>query len=350
MKELVIDGVKIGAGHKPYIIAEVSANHNGDINKALRLIEIAKESGADAVKLQTYTADTMTIKSDGEEFKIKGGLWDGHTLYDLYEWAHTPWDWHQKLFDKAEEIGISIFSTPFDESAVDFLMELNTPAFKIASFEATDIPLIEYIAKQGKPIILSTGMANLEEIEQAVNIIKKYNDQLVVLHCVSSYPTPPEEMNLKTIADMSERFNVISGLSDHTLGTTTAVVGVSLGASVIEKHFIESRDDKGPDSAFSLEPDELKKLVKETTIAFSSLGCASYDRKSSEKQNIVFRRSIYFTENLKKGDKITTENIRRIRPGFGLPPKHFKEILGQVVNEDIVRGTPVTWDVIHGSK
>ncbi|MBC98976.1 MAG: pseudaminic acid synthase [Halobacteriovoraceae bacterium] len=350
MKELVIDGVKIGAGYKPYIIAEISANHNGDINKALRLIEIAKESGANAVKLQTYTADTMTIKSDREEFKIKGGLWDGHTLYDLYEWAHTPWEWHKKLFDKAKEVGISIFSTPFDESAVDFLMELKTPAFKIASFEATDIPLIEYIAKQGKPIIISTGMANIEEIEQAVNTIKKYNDQLVVLHCVSSYPTPPEEMNLRTIVDISERFNVISGLSDHTLGTTTAVVGVSLGASVIEKHFIESREDKGPDSAFSLEPYELKKLVKETSTAFSSLGCANYDRKSSEKENIVFRRSIYFTKDLKKGDEITKENIRRIRPGFGIAPKFYNEILGQVVNKDISKGTPVHWDDINGTK
>ncbi len=347
MKKIIIDGRKIGDGQSPYIIAEVSGNHNGDINKALRLIEIAKECGADAVKLQTYTADTMTIDCDRDEFTIKGGLWDGHTLYKLYEWAHTPWDWHKELFDKAKELDITIFSTPFDESSVDFLMELNVPAFKIASFEATDLPLVEYIAKQGKPIILSTGMANFEEIKETVDLIKKYNDQLVVLHCVSGYPTPAEDLNLRTIPDLANQFDVLSGLSDHTLGTTTAVAGVALGACVIEKHFIESRNDKGPDSAFSLEPQELKQLVNETSVAFSSLGAASYERKSSEEQNAVFRRSIYFVKDLQEGDIIKEQDIRRIRPGLGLSPKYFKELIGKKVARSVARGTPASWDVFE---
>lgn len=345
--ELKIDNRPIGQNHLPYIIAEISANHNGDINKALRLIEIAKESGADAVKIQTYTADTMTIDCDRDEFKIEGGLWDGYTLYDLYKEAHTPWEWHGALFEKAKEVGITIFSTPFDESAVDFLMELDVPAFKIASFEATDIPLIEYIAKQKKPIILSTGMANLPEIEEAVAAIKKYHDDVIVLHCISSYPAPPEQSNLRTIPDLAERFGVLSGLSDHTLGTATSVASVALGACVIEKHFIERRADGGPDSAFSLEPDELAKLVEETKIAHESLGAAGYERKEAEKQNLVFRRSIYFVQRLNAGDIISEASIKRIRPGFGLAPRYYNSLIGKKVIKDVEYGTPASFDLIE---
>ncbi|MBL6989684.1 MAG: pseudaminic acid synthase [Bacteriovoracaceae bacterium] len=344
--EITIDNKVIGINHPPYIIAEISANHNGDLNKALRLIEVAKESGADAVKIQTYTADTMTIDSDREEFKIKGGLWNGYTLYDLYKEAHTPWQWHKALFDKAGEVGITIFSTPFDESAVDFLMDLKVPAFKIASFEAIDIPLIEYTAKQMKPIILSTGMANLEEIEEAIAAIKKYHNDIIVLHCISSYPAPPEQANLRTISDLGNRFKVLTGLSDHTLGTTTAITSIALGAKVIEKHFTHDRNDKGPDSAFSLEPHELQLLCSESKIAFESLGTAGYEKKECEKENLVFRRSIYFTKDMKAGDIITQDSIKRIRPGYGLAPKFFYRLIGKKITTDVVRGEPVTEDVL----
>lgn len=346
MKQIVINNRSIGPSSKPYIIAEVSANHNGNINKALKLIEIAKESGADAVKIQTYTADTMTIKSNSDQFKIKGGLWDGYTLYDLYEEAHTPWEWHKQLFDKAKEVGITIFSTPFDESAVDFLEELNVPAYKIASFEAIDLPLIDYIASKGKPIILSTGLANFEEISDAVNLIKKHHNNLIVLHCVSSYPAPANESNLMTIADIAEKFDVISGLSDHTLGIATALTSVALGGSVIEKHFIESRSDKGPDSEFSIEPHELKRLVEESEIAWLSIGKASYERKKAEEQNLTFRRSIYFIKDLQAGDEVTPEVLKRIRPGYGLSPKYYYEILGKKLKKSVKAGTPTSWDVL----
>lgn len=339
--EIKIDNKLISANTPPYIIAEISANHNGDISKALRLIEIAKECGADAVKMQTYTPDTMTLDCDLDDFKIKGGPWNGYTLYQLYKEAHTPWEWHKIMFQKAKEVGITIFSTPFDETAVDLLEELNTPVYKIASFEVTDIPLIEYIAKKNKPIILSTGMANFEEITEAVNTIKKYHNKLIVLHCVSGYPTPPEQSNLKTISDIAQKFNVISGLSDHTLGTATAVASVALGACVIEKHFTHSRNDKGPDSAFSLEPHELKKLVEESKTAWSSIGSAGYERKEAEKDNVKFRRSIYFVKDMKAGDTITEDCIKRIRPGFGLEPKYFNSIIGKKVTTNITRGMPV---------
>ena len=347
MREVEINNQRIGLDHKPYIIAEVSANHNGSIDKAIKLIEIAKECGADAVKLQTYTPDTMTIDCDKEDFQIKGGLWDGYSLYDLYKEAMTPWEWHEALFKRAKEIGITIFSTPFDESAVDFLMDLDVPAFKIASFEATDLPLIEYIAKKGKPIILSTGMASFDEIKESVDLIKKYNDQLIVLHCVSGYPVPPEQSNLRTIPMLSDKLGVISGLSDHTLGTATAVSSIALGACVIEKHFIESRQDKGPDSEFSLEPNDLKKLVEETSIAFESLGQAGFDRKNVEKGSLIFRRSIYFIKDMKAGEVITKDKIRRIRPGLGLAPKYYEELIGKTVVKDISVGTATNWDLIN---
>lgn len=345
--EIEIEGRKIGPNHPPYIIAEISANHNGDINKALRLIEIARESGADAVKMQTYTADTMTLNVDKENFKIKGGLWDGYTLYDLYKQAHTPWDWHQKMFDHAKNVGITLFSSPFDETAIDFLEGLNTPAYKVASFEATDIPLIEYMASKNKPMIMSTGMANLDEIAESVEAINKIgNKELILLHCVSAYPAFAKNYNLKTIADLGSKFNVITGLSDHTLGTATSVASVALGACVIEKHFIESRSDKGPDSDFSLEPHELKTLCDETKIAWEAIGEINYKRKGQEESNAVFRRSIYFSKDIQEGDIITKDNIRRIRPGFGLAPKYFNELMGKKVTRSMECGDPVSWDVV----
>lgn len=344
---LEIAGRKIGKDYPPYIIAEISANHNGNIDKALKLIEIAKNSGADAVKIQTYTPDTMTLDVDKEDFKIKGGLWDGRTLYDLYQEAHTPWDWHKKLFDFAKEVGITLFSSPFDESAVDFLDDLGAPAFKVASFEAVDIPLIQYIAKKKKPMIISTGMADFDEIKEAVEAVGENKDNIVLLHCVSAYPAKAENYNLKTLCDLSDKFNVSVGLSDHTLGITTSVASVALGACVIEKHFIESRSDKGPDSEFSLEPHELKSLCQESKIAWQSIGEINYKKKGQENQNAVFRRSIYFSKDLKKGELIDESNVKRIRPGFGLAPKHFYEIMGKQVLKNVEAGDPVSWEILN---
>ena len=303
--------------------------------------------GADAIKIQTYNADTMTIDCDNEYFKINGGLWDGYNLYNLYKWAQTPFEWHQAMFAHANKIGITIFSTPFDESAVDLLESLDCPAYKIASFEITDLPLIEKVAKTGKPVIISTGMANADEIDDAVNTAKKAGcTNLVILHCISAYPAPAEQSNLKTIADIANRWHVISGLSDHTLGTTVAVSSVALGACVIEKHVTLSREDKGPDSEFSLEPHELKALVDQTKLAWSSLGSADYDRKPAEQESIKFRRSLFFVENIPQGTTITHDHIRRIRPGHGIAPKYLNDIIGKVVNCDIKRGTPVAWHLI----
>tara|TARA_R110002072_G_scaffold1989_3_gene16464 strand:+ start:27064 stop:28116 length:1053 start_codon:yes stop_codon:yes gene_type:complete len=343
-----INNRKIGNQFSPYIIAEVSGNHNGDISKAKELIKIAKESGADAVKLQTYTPDTMTIECDNEFFQITEGPWKGHTLYDLYKLAYTPWEWHKELFAYAKEIDITIFSTPFDESAVDFLEKLDVPAYKIASFELTDIPLIKYIASQGKPMILSTGMASLEEIQDTVDAIYSTgNKQLVILHCVSGYPTPVNESNILTIKELSNEFNTLVGLSDHTLSNAVAVTSVSLGACVIEKHFTDSRANKGPDSDFSLEPKELQELCRDVRDAHSSLGLGSFERKNSEKKSMVFRRSIFFIKDLKKGEEITKDSIRRIRPGYGLSPKNFDSLLGKTVSEDVTRGTPVVWEKVN---
>jgi pseudaminic acid synthase len=331
--------------HFPYIIAELSANHNGSIERAFESIKAAKDSGADAVKIQTYTADTMTIKSDRKEFQIEGGLWDGYDLYGLYKWAETPYEWHQPLFDYAKDIGITIFSTPFDETAVDLLESLNAPAYKIASFEMTDFPLVKYVAQTRKPMIISTGMANLDEINEVVEVAKENGCQdLVLLHCISSYPAPYEQSNLRTIPDLAQRFGVLSGLSDHTMGTTVALASVALGASVIEKHFTLSRDDKGPDSDFSLEPHELKQLCKETKIAHQSLGVAGYELKDTEKSGLNFRRSLYAVKNIRKGEVFTKENIRSIRPGFGLPPKYYEKILGKIATQDIEYGSPLGWD------
>ena len=347
MNCITIDGRKISREHKPYIIAELSANHNGSIDKALETIEMAKAAGADAIKLQTYTPDTMTIDCDKQDFHIEGGLWDGYKLYDLYKWAHTPYEWHKAMFDKAREIGITVFSTPFDETAVDLLEELGAPAYKIASFELLDLPLIARVAKTGKPMIMSTGMANYNEIKEAVDTARSNGcEELVVLHCISSYPSPIEESNLATIADISKEFNCIAGLSDHTLGTVVSVASVTLGASLIEKHVTMSRKDKGPDSAFSLEPNELKTLCEETESAWKAIGKAGYERKPAEEENVKFRRSIYFVKNIKKGEVLKESDIRRIRPGFGLEPKYFDSLIGKKVTADVTRGTPVSWEVI----
>jgi N-acetylneuraminate synthase len=348
MEPIEIDGRKIGKDYPPYIIAELSANHNGDLQKALDTISMAKECGANAIKLQTYTPDTMTIDCDKEQFLIKGGLWDGYKLYDLYLQAQTPFEWHKILFSHARDIGLTCFSTPFDETAVDLLEEFDVPAYKIASFEAIDLPLIRYIASKKRPIILSTGMADLPEIEEAVAAVRESGcDKLILLHCISSYPTPLEQSNLLTIPDMREHFNVQVGLSDHTTNNVAAITSVALGATVIEKHFILSRHEKGPDSEFSVEPGELKALCRQTRDAWLALGEAGYDRKPAEEDNIKFRRSIYFVQDLSAGETITAQHIRRIRPGFGLPPKFFDQLIGKVVKQDVERGTATQWDLIY---
>ena len=341
-----INGRKIGKDHPPYIIAELSANHNGDIQRALDTIKSAYENGADAIKMQTYTADTMTIDCDSSEFIITGGLWDGYKLYDLYKWAETPFEWHKEIFDYAANLGITIFSTPFDETAVDLLESLNTPAYKVASLEATDLPLIRYIAKTGKPMIMSTGMCSEEEIEEAVNAAREGGcEELVLLHCISSYPAPVEQSNIAQMQELSKRFNTIPGLSDHTLGTTASVTAVALGASVIEKHFTLSRKDKGADSEFSIEPDELKRLCRDSRDAWLAIGKTGYTRQQAEQGNKRFRRSVYFVKDVKSGTIITDEHIRRIRPGFGLAPKYFDTVIGKVLKADVTRGMPTSWDL-----
>jgi N-acetylneuraminate synthase len=348
MSFITIDGRKIGQNYSPYVIAELSANHNGHLQKALDTISEAKNCGADAIKLQTYSADTMTIDCDTEDFYIRGGLWDGYKLYDLYKEAQTPFDWHKAMFDHARKAGITCFSTPFDETAVDLLEELNVPAYKVASFEATDLPLIKYIAATKKPLIMSTGMANFEEIEEMVTTAKEAGcKDLILLHCISSYPAPIEQSNLLTIPDMQQKLGVQIGLSDHTISNTASVVSAALGATVIEKHFILDRNEKGPDSEFSIEPNELKALCNDTKGAWLSLGKAGYERKPAEEANIKFRRSVYFVEELKAGEVIKKAHIRRIRPGFGLPPKFEQQIIGKKVKVDIKVGTATDWDLIH---
>lgn len=343
-----IAGRKIGLDYAPYIIAELSANHNGKLETALKIIEEAKKSGADAVKLQTYTADTITLNSDAEEFRIKGGLWDGRTLYDLYQEAHMPWDWHKPLFDHAHKLGITIFSSPFDNTAVDLLEDLNAPAYKIASFEAVDLPLIKYVASTGKPMIISTGMANAEEIEEAINAAREGGcKELAILHCVSGYPAPAADYNLRTITNMVERFGLVTGLSDHTLDNTTAITSVALGASIIEKHFTLDRSGGGPDDSFSLEPAELTALCRDSKTAWQALGKVDYGRKSSEHSNAQFRRSLYFVKDMKAGDVITEDAVRSVRPGFGLAPKYFYQLMGRRLKEDVAYGVPSCWNLIE---
>lgn len=339
-----INNRTIGPDEPPYIIAELSANHNGSLDRALKTIDEAKRCGADAIKLQTYTADTMTIDCDLPDFKIKGGLWDGYKLYDLYKWAETPYKWHKAMFSHARKIGITVFSTPFDETAVDLLEELDTPAYKIASFEIIDLPLIKYTAKTGKPIIMSTGLASEEEIHEAVVTARESGcKDIILLHCISSYPAPIDQANIKQIPNLAKRFNVTTGLSDHTLGTTTAVAAVAQGASIIEKHFTLSRKDKGPDSEFSLEPEELKRLCNDTKDAWLSLGKKDFKRQKAEEGNKIFRRSLYFVKDLSNGHIIKTDDIRRIRPGMGLAPKFFQKILGKKLLKKVVKGQAVSF-------
>lgn len=350
-KSFVINGRIIGPDYPPYIIAEMSANHNGNINSAYRIIEEAKKSGADAVKLQTYRPDTITLKSNLPDFQVINGLWAGHTLYDLYEWAHTPWEWHKPLFEYARKLDITIFSSPFDYTAVDFLEDLNVPAYKIASFEAVDIPLIEYVASTGKPMIISTGMANLEEIEDAIDAARGAGcKELALLHCVSGYPAPASDYNLRTITDMRERFRVPIGLSDHSLTNTTALASIPLGSSIIEKHFTLDRSGGGADDSFSQEPSGLRELCSGAVSVWESLGKIDYELKDSEKANQQFRRSLYFVKDIEQGETITNEHVRSIRPGYGLPPKELKKILGRKVNCDINRGTPTSYQVVESNQ
>jgi pseudaminic acid synthase len=340
-----IDSREIGPDHPPYIIAELSANHNGSLERALQTIDAAKRCGASAIKLQTYTADTMTIDCDQPDFMVMGGLWDGFKLYDLYKWAQTPFDWHQAMFEHARKVGITVFSTPFDESAVDLLESLDTPAYKIASFENIDLPLIRYVAQTGKPIIISTGIATEEEIAEAVDAARSAGcKNLVLLHCISSYPVPIEQANIRQMPELARRFDTIPGLSDHTIGTTAAVAAVALGACVIEKHFTLSRGDKGPDSEFSIEPKELERLCIDTRDAWLALGRCGYQRQSAEQSSKAFRRSIYFVRDLPAGAVIGTEDIRRIRPGMGLPPKYFDALIGRRLRVSVTRGLATSWD------
>jgi pseudaminic acid synthase len=342
MKTIQIAGRAIGSGAPPYVIAEISANHNGRIETAMRLIEEAHHAGASAVKLQTYTPDTITLNSDAEEFRIQGGLWDGRTLYDLYQEAHMPWEWHKPLFERARKTGITIFSSPFDRTAVDLLEDLDAPAYKIASFEAVDIPLIRYVASTGKPMIISTGLADADEIADAINAAQEGGcSQLAILHCVSGYPAPAGDYNLQTIPDMMHRFGVVTGLSDHTLDNATAIASVALGAAIIEKHFTLDRKGGGPDDSFSLEPRDLQDLCRNVNLAWAALGGVNYSRKSSEASNAKFRRSLYFVKDLKAGDLITEDVVRSVRPGFGVPPKYWSSLIGLHIGRDVMQNTPV---------
>ena len=345
---LNIQGRLIGPGHAPYVIAEMSANHNGQISTAFRLIDEAKRAGADAVKLQTYTPDTITLNSDAPDFCISGGLWDGRTLYDLYREAHMPWDWHKPLFDHARHTGITIFSSPFDSTAIDLLEDLNAPAYKIASFEAIDLPLIRYAASTGKPMIISTGMADADEIQEAVDAALGAGcKQLALLYCVSGYPAPAADYKLRTLQDMATRFGCVTGLSDHTLDNTTAIASVALGSCIIEKHFTLDRHAGGPDDSFSLEPADLKQLCESAHTAWQCLGDVDYGRQSSEKSNVQFRRSLYFVKDLKAGDVITEDSVRSVRPGYGLAPKYLAEVIGQQVSQDVHAHSAVQWSLLE---
>lgn len=347
-QKIIINNRPIGAEFPPYVIAELSANHNGSLDTAMHIIEAAHRAGADAIKLQTYTPDTMTLDCDSEEFQIHGGLWGGKTLYQLYQTAHMPWEWHRPLFERARKLGITIFSTPFDNSAVDLLEDLNTPAYKIASFEAIDLSLIKYVASTGKPIIISTGMADAAEIREAIDAARSGGCQeLAILHCVSGYPAPAADYNLRTVPNMIDRFGLVTGLSDHTLDNTTAITSIALGASIVEKHFTLDREGGGPDDSFSLEPMELTALCKDIKTAWLALGRVNYGCKPSEQENVKFRRSLYFVKDLNAGDIVTVDSVRSIRPGYGLPPKVLSEVVGCRVRSDVHFGDKLAWSLIE---
>lgn len=349
MSKVFIQNREISEKQKPFIVAEMSGNHNQSLEKALAIVEAAKEAGADAIKLQTYTPDTMTLNLKKEDFTIKDSksLWSNQSLYELYEKAHTPWEWHEPIFKRCEELGLIGFSSPFDETAINFLETLNVPCYKIASFENRDLPLIKRAAKTGKPLIISTGMATVSEIEEAVNTARNAGcKELILLKCTSTYPASPENTNINTIPHMKELFQCQVGLSDHTFGTGVAVASVALGATFIEKHVTLSRAEGGVDAAFSLEPNELKSLVEETERAWQSLGQIHYGLTEGEKKSEQFRRSIYIVKDMKKGEQLTEENLRIIRPGFGLAPKYYDLLLGKKVVKDVEKGTPMTFDLI----
>ncbi len=339
--DIEIAGRKIGPEHPPFVICELSANHNGNLQTALRLMDEAKAAGADAIKIQTYRPDTITLKSDAPDFQIADGLWQGRTLYDLYEWAHTPWEWHEALFAHARQIGVTLFSSPFDPTAVELLESLGTPAYKIASFEAVDLPLIRTVAATGKPMIISTGMADDEEIAEAIAAAREGGcRELAILHCVSGYPAPAADYSLKTIPDMISRFGLVTGLSDHTLDNTTAIASVALGASIIEKHFTLDRSGRGPDDSFSLEPPEFAALCRDARTAWDALGRVDYGRKSSEQGNVKFRRSLYFVRDMAAGSIISSEDVRSIRPGYGISPKYIQDVVGRKLMISVKAGTP----------
>jgi pseudaminic acid synthase len=342
-----IDGVNIGDGFPPYIVAEVSANHNQSLARALQIMTEAKKSGASAIKIQTYTADTITIDCDLDDFQIQGGLWGGKTLHQLYSQAFTPWEWHESLFAHAQQLGITLFSTPFDSTAVDLLENLNAPAYKIASFEAIDIPLIEYVAATKKPMIISTGLANEEEMSEAMDAAKSAGCRdLIMLHCVSGYPAPAVDYHLKTLVDMRTRFNTLVGLSDHTLSNTTAIAAVALGACFVEKHVTLDRSGGGPDDSFSLEPPQLADLCTACRESWQTVGEVNYGYKKSEVDNLKYRRSLYVVKDIKKGEILTDQHVRSIRPGFGLPPKYWRQVLGKRAVCDLMRGTPLKMEHI----
>lgn len=342
-----VDGRVVGPGHSPYVVAEMSANHNGSLERAYAILAAAKDVGCDAVKLQTYRPDTITLDVDGPGFVVEGGLWNGQRLFDLYKQAQTPWEWHEALFARGRELGLTIFSSPFDFSAVDLLESLDCPAYKIASFEVTDLPLIRRCAATGKPLVISTGMANADEIGEAVDAAHTGGArEIVLLHCVSGYPTPPDEMNLRTIPDLVQRFGVPVGLSDHTLGLTASIAAAALGAVLIERHFTMRRADGGPDSAFSLEPDEFRTLCTEVRSAFQALGTVDYGLKPSERGNAAYRRSLYAVADIAAGEIFTAANVRSVRPGFGLAPRELDAVLGRRARVAIARGTPLNWDLV----
>ena len=347
-QDFEINGRRITSKAPPYVIAEMSANHNGDIKNAFAIIDMAKRCGADAVKMQTYSPDTITVSSNKRDFLIEEGLWKGKTLHELYALAYTPWDWHAYLFEHARNLGITIFSSPFDHSAVDLLESLNAPAYKIASFECIDLPLIRRVALTKKPLIISTGMANQVEIQEAVDTALEYGcGDLALLHCVSAYPAKAKDYNLATLRDMRERYDVHVGLSDHTLDNITAIASVSLGAALIEKHVTLDRNGGGADDSFSLEPLELRALCRDSKTAWAALGEVDYGRKSSELENMKFRRSLYFVKDINEGEMITADHVKSIRPGFGMPPKHLDQIIGKTVSSDIKRGTPVSINLLQ---